>query len=207
MKIKLHFGLFVILFAFLGTFLEQTTVPNQQIVIQFLDQDISKEEADNAIETVKAQLQTIGVALINIDQNSDGQLKITYYSASDVDKIQDLFLEAQNFEITYDTDSENTNKFPVGKSLKDYELNISEIQNSGQVNWDFEKTEIVQLDQKSDYSYNSKVNASGHTVNEKYNTNKIRVAIQIRSTIALAIDNHSCAIPEVRAGPNSNGII
>ncbi len=64
----MHFGLLILLLAFLGTYLEQTTLPNQQIVIEFLDKDIAKEDAENAVETIKEQLQLVGAKLIRIDQ-------------------------------------------------------------------------------------------------------------------------------------------
>jgi hypothetical protein len=207
MKTKLHFGLLVILLAFLGTYLEQTTVPNQQIVIQFLDKDIAKEDADKAIEIVKDQLESIGVELIQIDQNDGGQLKITYYSTSDVERVQRLLLKGYDFRFAYDSEEKSTTDFPESKPIKNYELNISEIQNGNHTNWDFERTEIVQFNQKSDNSYNPRVNASGFPINDNYNNGKIRIAIQINSEIVIAKNNQSYKIPECRAGPNSKGII
>ena len=41
MKIKLHFAIVVVILAFLGAFMDQKTVPNQQIVVQFLDKSVS----------------------------------------------------------------------------------------------------------------------------------------------------------------------
>ncbi len=207
MKTKLHFGVLVILLAFLGTYFGQVTVPNQQIVIQFSDNGIAQEDAENAIEIIKRQLQSIGVELIQIDQNYDGQLKITYYSDSDVERIQSMLLKAQDFKVTYDSEHKSTTNFPENKNIKDYELNISEIQNSSETNWDFERTEIVELNQKSEYSDYPKVNSLGQLSAEKHNNGKIKVAIQNNNAIAIAIDNGSYKIPEVRAGPHLNGII
>lgn len=207
MKIKLHFGLLVILLAFLGTYLDQTTAPNQQIVIQFSDEDISKEDADITIEIVKQQLQSIGVNLIRIDQNNNGQLKIIYYSESDVSKIQRLLLKEHDFKFTYDSDYNSNSDVPKDERIKDYELNISEIHNASNINWDFERTEIVQFNQKSDHSDNPKIKTSGYYPKEKSKSNKISVAIKINTAIACTIDCQSYKIPEVRAGPNALGVI
>jgi hypothetical protein len=207
MKTRLHFGLLVILLAFLGTYLEQTTHPNQQIVIQFSDKDIAKEDAESAIAIVKAQLQDLGAELIRVNQNEDGQLRITYFSTSHVEHIQRLLLEAHAFKFTYDLEHKSTTDFPEDKSIKDYELNISEIQNGNDTNWDFERTEIVQLNQKSDYSYNPRVNASGHHINFKYSNSIIKVASQVNRAVTITIGNQSYKIPEVRAGPTLKGII
>ncbi len=207
MKTKLHFGILVILLAFLGTYLEQSTVPNQQIVIQFSDRDIAEEDAKSTIEIVKKQLQSIGAEHIQIVHSNNGQLKITYYSDSDVERIQNKLSKEVGFKFAYDSGEKNSTNFPENKSVKDYELNISEIQNSSNINWDFERTEIVVLNQKSEHSYNPKVNTSGEHINTEQSNKVINVAILVNNSVAIAIDNLSYKIPEVRAGPTVKGII
>jgi hypothetical protein len=200
MKTRLHFGLLVILLAFLGTYLEQSTVHNQQIVIQFSDQNIDEKDAEIALETIKKQLQTIGIDFIKINQNDDGQLKITYYSTSDIAQIEALLTNGQHFKLTYGLEDKSSD-VPEHKSSKDYELNISEIKNSNHIKWDFERAEIVQLNQKSDHSNNPRVNTSSVVVNENYFNGAVHTNIRTNHAIAIAIDNYSYMIPEVRAGP------
>jgi preprotein translocase subunit SecD len=207
MKTKLHLGILIVLMTFLGRYLETAIVPNQQIVVQFSDKDIAKEDAVNAIDVVREQLQGIGVAHLQIVHNGDGQLKITYYSESDVTQIQDILLKEEGFNIAYDSGDNSSDKLPENKNVKDYELNISEIQNSNDSNWDFERTEVVELNQKSDSSYNPKVKSSGAQINKKDSNNKVSVAVQVNNFVANATNHISYKIPEVRAGPTTNGII
>jgi len=207
MKTKLHIGILVILLAFLGTYLEQSTNPNQQIVVQFSDKDIAKEDAVNAIDVVRRQLQGIGVEHLQIVHSDDGQLRITYYSDSDVARIQDILLKDVDFKFAYDSGDNSSDKLPENKNIKDYELNISEIQNSNDSNWDFERTEVVELNQKSDSSYNPKVKSSGAQINKKHSNNLVSIALQVNNFVANATNHISYKIPEVRAGPTTNGII
>ncbi len=201
MKIKLQFGVIVILLAFLGTYLEQVTIPNQQIVIQFSDTNISSENAENTIEAVRQQLQSIGVTHIQIGEHEDGQLKITYYSDADIERIQNILSKEEGFKFAYESDQSNSNDFPENRSIKDYQLNISEIQDNSNTNWDFEGIQIVELNQKSDRFDNLKVNTSGEQINTKHSNSIVKVAIQTNNSVATAIDNISYKIPEVRAGP------
>ncbi|WP_299125336.1 hypothetical protein [uncultured Winogradskyella sp.] len=201
MKTKLQFGILVLLLAFLSRQLEDSTVPNQQMVIQFSDENISVEDAENTIEAIHAKLQRIGAEQIQIGQSENGQLKITYFSNADVDKIQHILSSAEGLELANDSQSKSSNDFPSEKISKDYKLNISEIQNNSDVNWDFETIEVVELNQKSEHSYNHKVKTSGEYINTKHSNSIINIAIKCHTTIVIAIDNASYKIPEVRAGP------
>ncbi len=202
MKIKLQFGLFIVFLSFLGTYLEENTVPNQQIVIQFSDTNISSKDAENTIKVVKQQLQSIGVSHIQIGEHEDGQLKITYYSDAEVERIQNILSKEEGFKFAYESGSNNSDDFPENRSVNDYKLNISEIQNSSDTNWDFEGIQIVEFNQKSDRFDNSKVNTSGENLNRTHSNSIVKIAIQVNSAVTIAIDNRSRKIPEVRAGPS-----
>ena len=207
MKIKLQFGILVVLLVFLGTYLEQTTVSNQQIVIQFSDTDISSKDAENTIEIVKKQLQSIGVTNIQIGQHESGKLKITYYSGADVERIQNILSKEDGFKFAHQSSSRTSKDLPDNRNVKNYELNISEIHNSSHINWDFEGIQIVELNQKSDRYDNPKVNTSGDQLNTEHHNTIVNVAIKENRTVTIAQDKISYKIPEVRAGPTCNGII
>lgn len=201
MKIKWQIGIIVLFIAFLGTYLEDTIVPNQQIVIQFSDINISSEDAENTIEAVKEQLQNIGVSHINIGQHADGKLRITYYSDADVSRIQNILFKENHFRFSYQTDKNDPIDFPESKNVNDYEINISKIKDEVHANWGFEGIQIVELNHKSDRFNNPTDNLSGkYSDLEKYNA-QVRVAIQVNSSITLTVDNILYIIPEVRAGP------
>ena len=60
MKPKWYLNTFILIIAFLGAVLQQFSVPNQEIVLQFEDQEISLGETENAIADVKKLLKNIG---------------------------------------------------------------------------------------------------------------------------------------------------
>ncbi len=52
MKPKWYLNTFILIIAFLGAVLQQFSVPNQEIVLQFEGQEISLGETENAIADV-----------------------------------------------------------------------------------------------------------------------------------------------------------
>ena len=207
MKIKLHLGVLAILLAFLGTFIEQATVPNQQIVIQFSNANISSEDADQAIEVVRERLQRIGVTNIKIGQHQNGKLRITYHSPSDIERIQNMLSEGDDgFRFDYESET-NNNSLPVNRNLENYELNISEIHGQSDVNWDFEGIQIAEINQKSDRFSNPKVNTSFGPQHTVQHNSIVKIAIKENRAVLLARDRIAYKIPEVRAGPTYNGLI
>lgn len=201
MKTKLHFGIIVVLLAFLGTFLEQPTVPNQQMIIQFSDKAITLQDTEIAIDAIQKKLQSVGVTQIQIGQSEGGQLRITYYSDTDVAHIQNILFKAEDLNIAYDSNQDQSNNFPEQRHLKDYELNISEISTSSDFNWDFEGTQVAEINQKTDHSNTLKVSYSGKNILTKQYNGAINIAVSVNNAIAIAIDHLSYKIPEVRAGP------
>jgi preprotein translocase subunit SecD len=206
-KIKLQLAILVALLVFLGTYLEQTTLSNQQIVIQFSDTDISSEDAENTIEIVKKQLQRLGVTNIQIGQHESGKLKITYYSVTAIERIQSILSKEDGFKFDYQSEHNNSNDLPDNRNLKNYELNISEIHNNSNINWDFEGIQITELNQKSDRYDSPKVNTFAEHLNTEYSNSLVNVATKVNNTVALARDKIAYKIPDVRAGPTYKGII
>ncbi|MBV7269960.1 hypothetical protein [Winogradskyella luteola] len=201
MKTKLHFGILIILMAFLGRYLESSVVHNQQIVVQFSDLQITESESQKTIEAIQLKLQTIGVKDIQVGQDQNGQLKITYYSETDIQYIKGVLSDDESIEFAYNANGDHSDEFPEQQSTKDYELNISEINNTN--TWNFETVEIVDLNHKSDRFSNLNDYNTNAQINLKSLGNLIKVCVAYNNSIALAIDNQSYKIPEVRAGPTT----
>lgn len=201
MKTKLHFGILAVLLAFLVTFTEGSTVPNQQIVIEFSDKTISTQDTENAIDAIQNRLQSIGVTHIQIGKNSKGQLRITYHSEAEVTQIKAELFKAETIKLAYDGSKSSSEDFPEQQPVNDYELNISEIKTNSNQNWDFEGTQVSEINQKTDHSNPNKVEYYGREFNSETSNRIIRVAILENRSIVFAIDNLSYKIPEVRAGP------
>lgn len=201
MKTKLHFGLITVLLAFLVTFFEPNTVPNQQIVIQFSNDTITIADTEDTIEAIQNKLQSIGVTQIQIGQSKTGQLRITYFSEEDVADIQKALFNAEDFQVAYNPSGQSSKDFPNVPKVKDYELNVSEIKTSTSNTWDFEGTEVATFNPKSDHSNTLKVHNSGNQVSSELNNHVINTIVEAYKVAAIVSNNSSYKIPEVRAGP------
>jgi hypothetical protein len=207
MKQKWYLSTFVLILVLLGYSRQKAYVPNQEIVMQFVDVDVTSEVAQNAITIVKKQLETIGIANVQVRETAAGRLKITYYSDLDVASIKRIFSKEISLELGYTSlgqkeDGEQED-FPSNKASNSYNLNVCEIQNSYDAELDFNGY-ILELTTENERLYYPVVDLSidKSEVREKNSIEK--VAYLIQKNIALAIHTSSRIIPEVRAGPASD---
>ncbi|MEP0262948.1 hypothetical protein [Dokdonia sp.] len=201
MKNKWYISALIFALAIIGISLDKASVPNQEIVLQFTDVEVTPTETQDAIALVKSQLQAVSVDNIKIQESGNGILKITYYSDVDVAEIKKIFSKERSVTLdhaSYDFNKDNTD-FPFEKDLKKYQLEVYEIQDiqdlvgsSGNV---LElKSEVIRFFTPDSYAILNKVQSE-----EKNKTEKLAYVVQ--RNIAIAIDNSSYNIPEVRAGP------
>lgn len=201
MKNKWYISALIFALAIVGISLDKVSVPNQEIVVQFADVEVTLAETQDAIALIKSQLQAVDVDNIQIQESGNGTLKITYYSDVEVDEIKKIFSRERGLALdhtSYDFGKDDT-KFPFEKDLKNYQLDVYEIQDinelvdsSGTI---LElKSEIVRFSTPDGYATLSKIRSE-----EKNKTEKLAYVVQ--RNIAIAIDNSSYNIPEVRAGP------
>ncbi len=207
MKQKWYLSTFVLILILLGYSRQQAYVPNQEIVMQFVDADVTSDVTQNAIAIVKKQLQTIGIANIQVRETAAGRLKITYYSDLDVASIKRIFSKEISLELGYTSldpiEDGEQDKFPSNKSSNSYNLNVCEIQNSYDAESDFNGY-ILELRPENERLYNPVVDLSIDKNDAREKSRIEKVAYLIQRNIALAINNSSRIIPEVRAGPASN---
>ena len=200
MKLKMHLGFVIALFMFLGTYIEHNTTPNQQILIQFSDHQITSAEANSTVETLTSQLKELGVEKIRIGHFSNGQLKITYYSEEDVVSIQKVLLEIDNISLGYTSESESSD--PLNSNKEDLvKLNVSEIQNKTNNSWDFEGTEVAELNHKSDRYYFPKLKTNRSQENIVDQSLHLQSKLIVTNTFSFTKEKFAYQIPEVRAGP------
>ncbi|WP_106794096.1 hypothetical protein [Aquimarina sp. Aq78] len=206
MKKKWYFGTLISALALLVVIQQQTVVPNQEIVLEFVNDDVTSLEAENAITSVKKQLQSIGVEYTRISKGlKNGKLKIAYYSDADVDYIKRILSEAQDValdHVFYDQNEDN-NQFPLNKNSKDYNLDVYEIQKSTDFDADFNGKYVLEVKHERDGYSGSNLYSFVKGIDTDYIDRLIKVAQKVNTNIAIAIDNTSHNIPEVRAGPIS----
>ena len=196
---------FIILFTILGVVnLDTVDLPNQEIVLQFNDSEVTSEDAKNTIAIVKEQLLNLGVSNIKVKTLKKGALKISYHSDANTSVIKETLSKDFNLAIAFSSENKNNEspRLPSDENNLEFNLNVYEIQNSNDANWDFNGTIVLDFKSKNDQIFNSNTFLSLVNLNLKENS-KVKVAYSIHRKITIAIDNSSKSIPEVRAGPIS----
>jgi len=200
MNTKKYFSALILILAFIGLYKAQPLAPNQQIVLQFANTQAASKEAKNALAIVTEQLQSIGIANIKVEEDEEKQLKITYYSAKDVASIKALLLK---HNLQFDYTSQNEEKAPKDKKQNSYNLDICEIQNNSDTGSDLSGKYTLEVKQ-DDRFHNPNIYTYINKIDTSEKDRIVKVAYKINKNIAIAIDNTSHKIPEVRAGPLSN---
>ena len=202
MKPKWYLSTFILIVAFLGAGLQQFSVPNQEIVLQFEDKAISLVETENAIANIKKQLQDIGVEKIQVYKGANGVLKISYFSEIDVVSIKKIFSKEKALKLSYSLldFGEGSSKMPSKNKSNTYQLDVFEIQKSNGNKGDSNGL-VVELLPENDLSFNPDVYYSALLQELRFKNKIEKVAYIIYSNRSIEIDNSSYNTPEVRAGP------
>jgi len=177
-------------------------VPNQEIVLQFEDVDLTSKQTENTVAIVKQQLQDIGAENIQVLSLENGTLKITYYSDTEVAIIKETFSEENNLVIhlTTQTQDEDSSNFPFEESNISYNLDVYEIQNGHDSGWGFDGAIGLEFEPKSDRFLDPNYPSIEH-IGYQYEDYLIQVAYKTRREITIQISDPLHTIPEVRAGP------
>lgn len=102
MNSKWYIGTFMVLLALLGFNREHTKVANQQIVVQFADNETSKINAcDDALATITQKLLSLGVANIEVVATEATKLTIRYHSDIDAHSVGTHLSQDGQFSLTY----------------------------------------------------------------------------------------------------------
>lgn len=197
MKNTWYLGFLVIALTFLGISLDKKTSANQEIILKFTNLSVTEGETQDVLRFVKEQLKEVAVGDIQIKTSGNGTLKISYYSDAAIADIKELFSEKSSLVLTnglYDDESSH----PEKEDFEGYELDVFEIQTPNE-SVGSEGT-VVEFKTESVRFYTPDV----YSFTETYTTTKtttIAVIYHTYATIALAIDQNSCTVPQVRAGP------
>ena len=202
MKPKWYLNTFILIIAFLGAVLQQFSVPNQEIVLQFEDQEISLGETENAIADVKKLLQDIGIKKIKVYKGANGVLKISYFSEVDVVSIKKIFSKEKASRLSYSSldFDEDPFKVPVKKKSNTYQLDVFEIQKSKENALDSNGL-VIESSPENDRSFNLDIYYPDLSKELRLKNKIEKVAYIIYSNKSIEIDNTSHNNPEVRAGP------
>lgn len=195
MRAKWYFGTLFLLFISFGAFQEQVSIPNQEIVLEFVDSKIDKKNIAEAITEVKEKLQKVGIVNINIKKNQNGTLKISYFSNIDIDNVKKELAKENKLLINKSSKNKEENNNSYSYNLDIYELtNESDISNSD-FKFVFEfKSSSDRFTTYNHYAFFKKV--TQHKADKLFTS-----TFKASQNNPFTKDRSTCKEPEVRAGP------
>lgn len=195
MNSRWYISTLFLIFIYFGTFHEQVSMPNQEIVLEFVDAKIDQKDIKNTIADVREKLLEIGVSNIKILETKNSTLKISYYSIINTENIKEALL----FESQLALNQKSGNKEDNNTYL-DYKIDI------------YELTDRTDISKNNDeFVFDNKYNADRSTLNHNNvfaKSSKILKANQLFKIAYSAYrdnpftkDYTSHKEPDVRAGP------
>ena len=179
---KWYFGTLITVFALLIAMQQETVVPNQEIVLEFANTQITSPEAQHAISIVKKQLHDIGVKNVRISKElKNGTLKITYYSNANVERIKKILSEKQNNKLGHLVLDQNKKKDefpPVNNDFDAYNFDVYEIQKSTDFDTGFTGQYPLEIKQKQQRS-----TGFSHSFISKIDTDELDELIRVAQRI------------------------
>lgn len=204
---KWYFSVALIFIAVLGCILgqQQTTIPNQEIVLQFTNEDISLNDAQVTIDILEQELQRIGVAYIHVSEKEDGRLVISYFSKTDVQSIKKLLSSQKELALGFVSSEKNQKplQFPSKDTIIGYNLDVYEIQDGQNSYLSLGGKCAVELKSGQQRFVNPNFYMPTEEIYLIDSEQILKVNFSFQRYIAIAKDYRSHKIPEVRAGPLS----
>lgn len=180
---------------------EQTTIPNQEIVLEFDDVTLDSELQEHTVAYVKQQLIDAGSTELKVQELGNGLLKISYFSDSAVEDIKALLESGDSKSIAL-ANPTNEKRTPFEDQDIDYRLDVYEIQQSYELS-DIEGQMTFETKWERDRSIHSNHNFINPDNDDLQLVSNITVAYKASVNVTIAIDDRSRDIPEVRAGPTA----
>lgn len=199
MKNTWYLGMFVFALALLGLSIGKSTRANQEIVLKFTERDVTEGKTKEVLRFVKSQLQEVTTGDIQVKQSGKGTLKIIYYSDKDVSEIKELLSYQIELALEDKIPASGT-QFPSPENidLAGYQLDVLEIQAAK----DFVGATgtIIEFKAGSIRFFTPNTCSFFEQLIKEKEASTTR-AYHSYTTIALAISDSFCKVPQVRAGP------
>src|SRR5690606_31552803 len=169
---------------------------------KFNDDKVTNDQSQNAIASIKQQLQDFGVDHIQVLQETNGNFRIVYHSSVAVESIKMALSSTENLPNDVASFDLNHQKKSSDNNQKQYNLDVYEIQG---ISVDYDLTGTLTLETK--YVYDRFVNSNDYSnvvdVNERIEDETLQLEFKPNRAIVRAIENNSHNVPQVRAGPIS----
>lgn len=203
---KWYFSVALLFIALLGGILSQQKVqaPNQEIILQFANHDVSLDETQKAVAVLEKKLQHIGVANLQISDEEDGKLVISYYSDTDVEGIKKLLSDHQDLDlgIVSADKAQLPLPLPSKEHPQGYDFDVYEILDGRYAFSDMGGNCAVEFKSGADrfLSPNAHVPVEEIVI---FNTSQVaKTPLSFPYDAIVSENSHSHKFPEVRAGPS-----
>ena len=199
MNAKWCISTLIIILALLGLSQEQTKASNQQILLQFADVELASETAhDEVLIAITKRLKVLGVDAVEIIENDGRQVSIRYYSDVDAVSVKEFLTQESQRSLTYD--DELPFDFPKEQLPEKYNLVVSDLHQQADKGLNLNGN-LVLIQTQDDNRFSNPVILQFNNAIVFKQDAIVNVSFKINRIIAIAIDNTSKTIPEVRAGP------
>jgi hypothetical protein len=189
----------IIILALLGLSQEQTKVSNQQISLQFTAVELASENAhDEVLAAITKRLKVLGVDAIEIIENDGRQVSIRYYSDVDALSVKEFLTQDNQLSLTYE--DELPFDFPKEQFPEKYNIEVSDLHEQDDNGLSLNGN-LVLIQKQDDNGFSNPVILQFNNAIVFKQDAIVHLAFKINRVIAIAIDNTSQTIPEVRAGP------
>lgn len=187
--------LFLLLFICFGAFQEQVSIPNQEIVLEFVDGKINKKDITNTIADVKEKLLAIGATNIIIQKTTETTLTISYYSAIHIDNIKEAIIDKNQIALQQGSKNQQPNA-----PSSTYHIDIYELGNEIDAT-NLNDKYVFEIKYISEQSTTNNTYASIRTVSIHKANQLFKTAYNVYKSNPLTKDKTPYKEPEVRAGP------
>lgn len=196
MKSKWYFGIVITALTFFVVSQQQITVPNQEIVFQFSDNQATVSQTEKAVFEIKNQLKSIGVKNTQVFEKN-GTVKITYYSDTAIENVK-AFLLKEKLISSINIDSQSKKLLD-----KNYHLEVFEIKASIETGIGFNGKYIIEAKPEYTRAYQVIVSFSAIAETILQLNQPVFVTQKVNTNLSISIDKGTFNIPEVRAGPTA----
>ncbi len=191
MQAKWYFSTFFLIFIYFGAFQEQVSIPNQEIVLEFVDANINEKDIEKSIAEVKEKLLKVGITNIVIHKSETSTLKISYFSKIDIKNIREILSKENQLVLNANSPYKNSTN---------YNFDVYELNDATQLS-NVDKKFVFEIKYNSDrfttVNYSTLIkNLESSTAEQLYKT-----AYKANKNSPFTKDKTSCKEPEVRAGP------
>lgn len=201
MNVKWYIGALIAIISYFVVEQQSVDVPNQEVLLTFI-QGENTSSKDLAIETVKAQLLSLGAKNVTISSLDNGSLKVSYYSHLAIQNVKEQLFTGLDDTTDVATALYHVGDKPVQEDTRDYQIDVYEIQENVVSGFDNEGKCYFEL--KQDYNRGSQVLGFVSPVVTIDSRNQLTaIAVKVRGNVLFAFNDSTYKIPEVRAGPIS----